>query len=106
MAQASYFRGPASGVGNARQGAVHGILGRIGRWIAEWRRLRRQARTEAELRHKLDGYDAHLLRDMGFVRNGDRIERVEPGWNCPFGRQSPIFGTRLDPINPDWNPWR
>ena len=42
------------------------LLGRIARTLAAWRQSRRRFRAEAQLRHKLEGYNEHLLRDMGF----------------------------------------
>jgi hypothetical protein len=81
MAQPFIFQGSHP---LARQGARHrsdGFLGRLGAWLEEWRRALRHVRAEAEITRKLSDYDEHLLRDMGLVRVGDRIEPVDPERN-------------------------
>ena len=68
MAQTSCFQAPyPSRAGSGVRHSSGHVLDRISRWIAEWRRLRRRARSEAELRRKLEDYDEHLLRDMGLL---------------------------------------
>jgi uncharacterized protein YjiS (DUF1127 family) len=42
------------------------LLGRIAHAFAAWRQTRRRFHAEAQLRRKLEGYNDHLLRDMGF----------------------------------------
>jgi hypothetical protein len=106
MAQASYFHGQRPASGWSAAGRREGVLGRIGRWIAEWRKLRRRMRSEAELKYKLHGYDEHLLRDMGLMRCGGRLSRAEPGSTWLASYRDDMFGRWMDPINPDWNPWR
>jgi hypothetical protein len=82
MAQTSYFQGDQRYVpqGGARRPS-DGILGRLSDWIAEWRRVLRRVRTEAEIKRKLGHCDEHLLRDMGLVRTGDRLEPADPNRN-------------------------
>ena len=52
--------------GRLAQSHPAGLLGRIARAFGAWRQSRRRFRAEAQLRRKLEGYDDHLLRDMGF----------------------------------------
>lgn len=56
--------------------------------IVEWRRRLRRFRSEAELRRKLECHNDHLLRDMGLVREGERLERIhnEPSTICVYRR--------------------
>ena len=67
----------------ARRGArarqrTGGILGRLDAFIKEWRRTLRHVRAEAEITRKLAHHDEHLLRDMGLVRVGERLEPADP----------------------------
>jgi hypothetical protein len=78
MAQPFIFQGSHP---RARQGArrrTDGFFRRLGTWLEEWRRILRHVRAEAEINRKLSAYDEHLLRDMGLVRVGDRIEPSDP----------------------------
>jgi hypothetical protein len=54
------------------------LADRLAQRITAWRDALRKARSDAELERTLEGYDEHLLRDMGLVRSGDRIARVDP----------------------------
>lgn len=49
---------------------------RVEVWLADWRQAFRDAREQAELRRKLNGVDAHLLRDMGLRWSGRHFERI------------------------------
>ena len=68
--------------------AVSPVRGRLAGWATTVREMLNEAgrairriRMEAELRRKLDGVDEHLLRDIGFRREGDRIEPTGAGRN-------------------------
>ena len=81
MAQPLIFQGSHP---LARQGArprTDGVLRRFGRWLEEWRRILRHVRAEAEINWKLSHYDEHLLRDMGLIRVGERIQPADPERN-------------------------
>lgn len=60
------------------------VLQRLEAWAAEWRSAFHRAAADADLARRLDSHDEHLLRDMGLVRTEGRLE----------------------PIDPDRNPWR
>jgi hypothetical protein len=48
------------------------LVERLGRWAASWHAEFQQART-LRLIARAVGNDDHLLRDIGFDRDGDRI---------------------------------
>jgi len=50
-----------------------GFFAGFGRRLTAWRADFRRARAVAEVRRAI-GSDEHLLRDIGFTWNGDRIE--------------------------------
>ena len=81
MAQPFIFQGshPLARLGARRR--ADGFLGRISTWLDDWRQILRRVRAEGEINRKLGHYDEHLLRDMGLVRVGDRIERANPERN-------------------------
>lgn len=56
----------------------------LGRWISESREQFRRARVEAQLAHSLEGYNEHLLRDMGLTWSGRRIKSIDPSRNRRF----------------------
>jgi hypothetical protein len=42
--------------------------------LADWGKQFRAVKAEAQIARALEGYDDHLLRDMGLTRLGNRIE--------------------------------
>jgi hypothetical protein len=85
MAQTSYFQGQSPASRPTREPSRFGVLAwRLFLWAHDWRRQFRRMRTEAELNRKLVDYDQHMLRDMGLMRTGDRIERFQADRN-PWG---------------------
>lgn len=50
------------------------IVDRLERWLAGWLKAFKDVKAEAELRHKLQRVDDHLLRDMGLRWTGRRYE--------------------------------
>ena len=85
MAQTSYFQGHSPASRPTREPSRFGALTwRLFLWAHDWRRQFRRMRTEAELNRKLVDYDKHMLRDMGLMRTGDRIEPFRADRN-PWG---------------------
>ena len=64
---------------NLRQAAP--ALQRLEAWAAEWRSAFRRAAADADLARRLESHDEHLLRDMGLVRTEGRLEPIEPDRN-------------------------
>jgi hypothetical protein len=52
---------------------------RVEAWFAAWVAAFSEIRAQAELRHKLQGVDDHLLRDMGLTWTGREYRRVRDG---------------------------
>lgn len=48
------------------------------RWLSDWRVQAGRARAEAELRRKLEGYNDHLLRDIGLAWDNGRVRPRQP----------------------------
>jgi hypothetical protein len=70
------------------------LIEAFGRWLSDWRGHMRRARAESRLRRKLEGYDHHLLRDMGLMFDGYALREIESVWSTRrmdplcFGRNS------------------
>ncbi|HEX9905891.1 MAG TPA: hypothetical protein VGA77_13095 [Propylenella sp.] len=70
-------RTAARSAGRRPIGGLTGLIRSLRQRVAEVREHLARLYSERELRQKLEGVDDHLLRDMGLVRDGDRIERLE-----------------------------